>query len=473
MAKFKPYMKDQLMLFPQSINEYVPENHLARLIDKVVEQLDTRDIENKYSDLGQNTYHPKILVKLLLYGYAVGERSGRMIARKTETDTAYIYLAQMYKPDFRTINDFRKNNLEELSGYFMDIVRLCKELGMVNIGQIHIDGTKIKANAANRLSKTKNDCEEWLKNTKQSIDKILKDADSVDEQEDSLYGDKRGDELPDDINTEQKLKSKPEKALKEFKTEKEKINLTDPDAKFMKGGDGKINAAYNCQLAVTEDQVIVGADVITKANDRTALEPTIKTTEDVLKEPIKEVIADTGYSSYENYEYLSKNKKTGYIPDQYMTTLKQQTQDKYDQENFTYDKTRDTYICPEGQELTAYKVRRTDSPYRKWRQVTYKASTCHACPSKALCTTQPQRTIERDDRRILPEEMRQRLLSSEGREKYKKRLGTIEPVFGNIKHNLGYRYFLLRTLKKVKSEFKLMCIGHNLKKMHRFTLLPA
>jgi transposase len=121
MAKFKPYVKDQLLMFPQSINDYVPEIHLARLVDKAVEKLDINDIENKYSELGQNTYHPKMLVKLLFYGYAIGERSGRMIARKTETDTAYIYLAQMYKPDFRTINDFRKNNLQELSQYFVDI----------------------------------------------------------------------------------------------------------------------------------------------------------------------------------------------------------------------------------------------------------------------------------------------------------------------------------------------------------------
>ena len=130
---------------------------LAGLLTRWKEQLDTSNIENKYSELGQNTYHPKILVKLLFYGYAIGERSGRMIARRIETDTAYIYLAQMYKPDFRTINDFRKNNIEELSRYFMDIVQLCKELSMVKIGQIHIDGTKIKANAANRLTKTKDD----------------------------------------------------------------------------------------------------------------------------------------------------------------------------------------------------------------------------------------------------------------------------------------------------------------------------
>jgi len=464
MAKFKPYLKDQLMLFPNSINDYVSQDHLARLINRVVEGLDTREIENKYSDLGQNTYHPKILIKLVFYGYAIGERSGRVISRRTETDTAYIYLAQMYKPDFRTINDFRKNNLKELSSYFVDIVRLCKNMGMIKIGQINIDGTKIKANAANRFTKNKDNYEKWLNKIDRKIKNILEEADQVDTKEDALYGDKRGDELPDDINTEEKLKNKLKKVLKNFKNDKEKINLTDPDAKFMKGGDGKINTSYNCQAAVTENQLIVGSDVITEANDRTALEPMIETAEETLKKPIKEVAADSGSSSYENYEYLSKNNKTGYVPDQNLIKARNQ---QYHQENFKYDKNNDVYICPEGRKLSPYKIRRANAPYRKWRQTLYKASECQVCPRKVNCTKQPQRTIARDDRRGLLEQMRNRLLSKEGKEKYLKRLYTTEPIFGNIKHNLGYRYFLLRTLNKVKSEFKLMCIGHNLKKMHR------
>ena len=155
MPKFKPYRKSQFMLFPNSIDDYVPQNHLARVVNSIVEKLDTKNIEDKYSSLGQNTYPPKILIKLLFYGYAIGERSGRKIACKCETDTAYIYLAQMYKPDFRTINDFRKNNIEELSGYFIDIVRMCKELGLISVGQMNIDGTKIKANAAIRRTQNK------------------------------------------------------------------------------------------------------------------------------------------------------------------------------------------------------------------------------------------------------------------------------------------------------------------------------
>lgn len=473
MAKFKPYIADQIMLFPNSINDYVPQDHLARLVNKVVERLDTADIENKYSNLGQNTYHPKILIKLLFYGYATGERSGRLISRRAETDTAYIYLAQMYKPDFRTINDFRKNNLGELSRYFVDIVHLCKELGMVKIGQINIDGTKIRANAANRLTKTKDDYEKWLERIDKKIKDILDEADQTDSEEDALYGDKRGDELPDDINTEAKLKIKLEKVIKRFKEDKVKINLTDPDARFMKSDEGRINTSYNCQVAVTENQLIVCSEVIQDANDRTALEPMIKAAEQVLKEPVKEVAADSGYSSYDNYEYLSKNDKTGYVPDQNIAKIKTREDNKYCQENFKYDKTNDVYVCPEGQTLSLCKARKTDAAYRKWRQTIYRASSCQACRAKPYCTRQPQRTIARDERRGLLEEMRQRLLSKEGREKYLKRLYTTEPVFGNIKHNLGYRYFLLRTLKKAKGEFRLMCIGHNLKKMHLLLALSG
>ena len=470
MAKFKPNAADQLMLFPNSINDYVADGHFARLVSKVVEQLDTTGIENKYSDIGQNTYHPKILIKLLFYGYAIGERSGRMIARRTETDTAYIYLARMHKPDFRTINDFRKNNSEELSRYFVDIVRLCKGLGLVKIGQINIDGSKIKANAADRLTKSKDDYERWSKKIDKKIKDILTEADKTDAEEDALYGDRRGDELPEDINTEEKLKKKLEKVMERFKQEKEKINLTDPDAKFMKQDNGKIGTGYNAQIAVTQNQLIVASAVTTEANDRAQLKPMIEEAEGVLQEPLTEIAADSGYASCDNYEYLSKNNKTGYIPDQYHKKVKYQKYGKYHQENFKYDKSEDTYTCPEGRKLTPHKIRRSNTGKVRRRQVIYKASGCHACSAKQHCTKQPQRTLAREDRRHLLEAMRRRLFSKEGKEKYKKRLHTTEPVFGNIKHNLGYRYFLLRALYKVKGEFRLMCIGHNLRKMH--TLLP-
>ncbi len=481
MGKFKPYRAEQLMMFPNSIKDYVGEGHLARVVDAVVERLDTADIEEKYSELGQNTYHPKILVKLLFYGYALGERSGRMIARRIETDTAYIYLAQMYQPDFRTINDFRKNHLKELSGYFVEIVRLSQELGLVKVGQINIDGTKIKADAANRLTKDKEGYQEWLKKTEANIQEILAQADQRDAVEDQMYGDQRGDELPEEINTQEKLKKRLEEVIQRFQDEpaasplggKERINFTDADARFMKGGNGKIDANYNCQIAVDGNQMIVASEVITQANDRGALKLMVEASEKTLREPVREVAADSGYSSYENYEYLSKSQKVGYVPDQRLMKVRSREYGPYHEENFRYDERNDCYICPEDEKLIRYKERRQDSSYRQWRQVIYRGRTCSECVSKPLCTQQPQRTLARDDRRTLVDQMRKRLLSKEGREKYLQRLYTAEPVFGHLKHILGYRRFLLRTLRKVQGEFRLMCIGHNLKKIHRWWVLAT
>jgi len=354
MPKFKPYRKNQFMLFPNSIDDYVPENHLSRMISNIVEQLDTRNIEDKYSSLGQNTYHPKILIKLLFYGYAIGERSGRKISSKCETDTAYIYLAQMYQPDFRTINDFRKNNILELSQYFIDILRMCKALGLISVGQMNIDGTKIKAHAANRRTKTKEAYQKWLKRIDDRIQQILEEAEATDAREDELYQDKRGDELPEELNTQEKLKAKIKKVMEQFKNEKEKINLTDPDARFMKDGRYRIDTSYNCQAALTKEQIMLSSEVITQASDRKALELMVKTSEANLAHPVKEIAADAGYSSYDNYEYLAKNNKMGYIPDQNLRKDSKKEKDPYHHTKFHYDQDQDLFLCPEGKILKLY-----------------------------------------------------------------------------------------------------------------------
>lgn len=480
MAKFKPYRKDQFFLLPPSIEDFVPEGHMARLVYEIVEGLDTSRIENKYSELGQNTYHPKILLKLLFYGYATGVRSGRKIAARCESDTAYMYLSEMYRPDFRTINDLRKNNLKEIEGYFIEIVRICKELGMIKIGEISIDGTKIKANAAARRSKDEAGYEQWLMEIEQEIKQLLKEAEATDQQEDMQYGEKRGDELPEDINTKAALREKINEALTGFKTAgEEKINLTDPDARFMKERTGVITPAYNCQISVSEGQIITVASVVVEANDRKQLIPMIEATEEVTGEQVKEIIADSGYASYDNFEYLSEKGKEGYIPDQYFEKVKHgeydKPENKYHKENFTYDKEKDLYICPEGKELRFYKDRDSDEGAIKRRQRIYKGKDCEGCPALSQCTKAKYRTIACEKREGLQEEMRQRLLSKHGREKYKKRLYTVEPIFGHLKYNLGYKHFLLRTLKKARGEFNLMCIGYNLRKIfgYQMAIAPA
>ncbi|KQC10532.1 MAG: hypothetical protein APR54_11900 [Candidatus Cloacimonas sp. SDB] len=467
MPKFKPYRKDQVMLFPKTIDEYVPQNHLSRLICHIVEELDTSNIEVTYSSLGQNTYHPKILLKLLFYGYATGVRSGRKISTKCETDTAYIYLAQMYHPDFRTINDFRKNHMSQLSDYFIAILRMCRELGLVSLGQINIDGTKIRANATNRRTKTKEGYKRWLKRIDDKIKKILEEAEATDTKEDELFRDKRGDELPCQIQNQQKLKDKIRQVMGKFKDEKEKINLTDPDAKFMKDGHCHIDTSYNCQAVLSKEQFILANEVIREPSDRQALSIMVEATDKNLGQPIKGVAADAGYSSYDNYEYLEKNNKVGYIPDQYL----RKGNDPYHQDHFVYDPEKDIFLCPEGKMLKLYKIRREERSYRKFQSKIYQAQDCPACSKKSCCTRQHYRTISIEDRKALLLQMRKRLQTKAGRKKYLQRLWTTEPFFGHLKYNLGYRHFFLRSLKKVKGEFRLMCIGWNLKKMHKLMAL--
>ena len=471
MAKFKPYQAGQIHLLPPSLEEYVPEGHLARVIYEVVEGLETGAIEEKYSELGQNTYHPKILLKLLFYGYATGVRSGRKIAGRCESDTAYMYLGEMYRPDFRTINDFRKNHLGEIEGYFVEIVRMCQALGMVRAGSINIDGTKVWANAAARRSKKKEGYEEWERKITAQIGEILREAGETDAAEDAEYGDARGDELPKELRKKERLREKIRATMRELREEKEKKNLTDGDSRFMKDGRGQVRPGYNCQVAVSEEQVIVGADVVTEANDRKQLLAMVREAEETTGESVHEVAADSGYASYDNYEALEQAGKEGYVPDQYFAQVRRGVFEepgyRYHVENFRYDALRDVYWCPEGKCLRFSKERDSDDGVRKRRQWLYKGMECGSCPLRSACTRARYRMIAREKREEYQERMRARLSSEAGNRRYVKRLYTVEPIFGHFKRNLGYKDFLLRRIAGVRGEFKLMCIGYNLMKYWR------
>lgn len=474
MNKFKSYRQEQIFLLPPSIDDFVPEGHLARVVDEIVEGLDTKEIEDKYNELGQKSYHPKIIIKLLFYGYATGTRSGRKIAVKCESDTAYMYLSQMYRPDFRTINDFRKDNLEIVNKYFVDIVRMCQKLGMVKVGAIFIDGSKLRANAASRRTKDKAGYEKWLGEIKQQIDDILKEADKIDRKEDKEYGvNKRGDELPKELSKREKLKEKVAEALAELKGEEEKVNLTDKDAKFMKERNGVIRTNYNCQIAVTEDQVIIGAEVTDVASDEPSLIPMIKQVEENTGEEVIKAVSDSGYSSLDNYEELEEEKTEGYIPDRNFVMEKEgkfkEGKKRFHRGNFKYNKDEDFYTCPEGKRLKfSRKKEEEDSNGKRREMFFYKGEGCKECPFIEACSNSKVRIIYRDRREDLIDKMRERLKSKEGSRIYSKRMCTVEPTYGNIKGNLGYRNFHLRMIGKVNGEFKLICIGHNIRKIHSF-----
>src|SRR5664279_5730885 len=314
MQKFKPQSSTQYFLLPPSVEDFIKEDHLARLIDEVVDNIDTSAIENRYSYLGQKSYHPKLLLKLLFYGYAIGIRSGRKIAAACESDVAFMFLACMYKPDFRTINDFRKDNTDIVQHLFIEVLKLCQAMNMVNIGTLVIDSTKVRANASSRLSKTKEQYEQWLQNIEQKAKEVIEQAEATDKEEDKKYGDSRGDELPKEINTKEKLKNKIKEALNQVREDSDRINLTDNDAKVIRGA-GNLRTNYNCQTSTTTS-IIVSAYVTNAASDKEHLLPVIQQAESNTQQKTNTILADSGYASYDNYEQLNELDKIILVPDQ-------------------------------------------------------------------------------------------------------------------------------------------------------------
>lgn len=466
MQKFKPVNNEQLYLLPPSVEDFIPAGHLARVINDVVETIDVKTIETKYSFLGQKSYHPHLLLKLLFYGYSIGIRSGRKIASACEQDTAFMYLAAMYKPDFRTINDFRKNNTEFILQSFVHIVQLCKGLGMCKAGMIILDGTKLKANASAEKTKSKEQYEQWLERIDTDMKTILNEAAQTDEAEDKEYGDGRGDELPKGLLSRQRLKDKISEVLKQMSNNKVKINLTDNEAKYIKN-KGCIDLNYNCQAAITEDGIIVGAYTSNNCSDRPETIKSVNIAEQNTKEQYNEILADSGFASYDAFEQLYNRNKIIYIPDQQMNAEAEKEQNPYHRNHFVYNEQKDCFICPENKELPFCK--NNTHKRNKQQSKVYICKDCPECEKQPLCTKGKYRQVHVEKREFLRHEIRERLNSKEGKLKYLKRL-RIESVFGNIKHNLNYLHLYLKGIKKTTAEWQLICIGHNLKKIYQFKM---
>ena len=467
MSKFRETNRREEFLLPPSVEDFIPAGHLARLVDEVVSKLDLDPIEQKYSYLGRKGYAPSVLVKIIFYGYAIGERSSRVLARRCETDLAYMFLAEMERPDFRTISDFRKNNLAELKALFRDIVVLCQKMGLGCGGRLFIDGSKILANAAAKRTKDEKKLNEYRVELQKAIDDAFAEAERVDEEEDREYGDRRGDELPEELRKKADRLRKIDEAIRRLKEEGEKsINLTDPDAKKMKTRGG-IRPGYKAQAVVTGDGVIVAQDVVCEANDLNQLKPMTELAETVLTEPLSKVIADGGYGTYDNLGYLKERGIDGYLHDFYGDIHAFLTGSKEDKEfhrfNFAYDEKADEYICPRCKRLKFRKTRKRGNQTILY----YEGTECETCPVRPLCTKGEVRTLSLDTRTPLVLEMLEKLRTPEGEAIYKKRMSTIEPVFGNTKFNLGFDRFLLRGHEKVKGEYSLMSIGHNIGKMYQ------
>ena len=454
-TRFKPYQPNQLFLLPPDMKDWLPDDHLVYFVMDVVGELDLLAIYQRYDNSkgGQPPFDPKMMVSLLFYAYCVGLPSSRKIEKATHERVAFRILTADQHPDHDTIADFRKRHLDVLSGSFVQILRLCQEVGLVKLGHVSLDGTKVKANASKHKAMSYGRMEKKAEELEAEVKRLLTEAQAVDDAEDAKYGKgKRGDELPKELRFKQdrlrkikeameslereaKVKAdakREEIRLKELSLQKEgkkrkgkkpkdpsdrpdskaQRNFTDPESRIMKDGASKsFEQAYNCQTAVdAKSQIIVATNVTQQANDKQQLEPLVEEIKKNTNEKTPEKLsADSGYFSETNVQYLEDEGIDGFI-----ATGRQ--------------KHGDVRQCAERGRI----------------------------PKDA--TTQ--------------ERMARKLRIKKGRETYSKRKQIVEPVFGQIKETRGFRRFLLRGLENVSGEWDLICLTHNLLKLFRSGLMP-
>ncbi len=428
---YRPYFPDEELLLPPSLRDWLPENHLVYFVSDVVDNLDLSAMDAVYGNekRGQPPYDPQMMTKVLVYGYCVGVFSSRRIERRLVEDIAFRVLAAGNQPNFRTISDFRKVHLQTLEGLFEQVLQVALEAGAVKIGRVALDGTKVKANASKHKAMSYDRMKEKEKDLQSEVKQLLEQAEAADTEEDTRYGkDRRGDELPAELQRrETRLKKirQAKRALeararakaaaegadpKEAKPkDKDQYNFTDPESRIMKGADGFVQG-YNAQAAVEPDlQLIVGQTVTAASNDKEQLLPMLVVVEQQSGQRPEEVLADSGYCSEKNLEELDseENPECRVIG----------------------------YVATERQRHGEYK---------------------EPCPRGPL-----PKGATRVDR------MRRKLKTKAGKAVYAARKAIVEPVFGQIKQARGFRQFLLRGIDKVRGEWSLVCLTHNILKLHR------
>src|SRR5437867_424057 len=329
---FRPYNPEQMLLMPPALGDWLPEGHLARFVGDLVHTLDLSAIEEAYTDpRGQPPYHPEMMVKLLLYAYCSGTYSSRRIAAKVADSVAFRYLAAGNEPDFRTISDFRKRHEAALSGLFEQVLHLCEKTGLVKLGTVAIDGTKVKANASKHKAMSYSRMQETEKRLRGEVKHMLAQARATDRDEDARFGkDRRGDELPAELARRESRLEKIREAKAALEAEarekaeaegkgpdaaqpapKAQRNFTDPQSRILKTNDGFIQG-YNAQLVVDEGfQIIVAQHVTSAANDMNELTPALESIKRTLGRKPKVVLADAGYASEKNLEYLESSRVDG------------------------------------------------------------------------------------------------------------------------------------------------------------------
>lgn len=501
---FKPYYQDQIMAIPPTLNELVGKGHPVRIVNDVINRINIQSLLDAYKIKGCSSYHPQMLLKVLVYGYVSNVYSSRKLEIACKENINFMWLSGMSYPDHNTINRFRGVRLKEaLRSVFEEVVKLLAAEGLLSLEEVYTDGTKIEANANKYTFVWKKAIQTNKEKMKKALSEIWEYAQSVAKTEDSLpeppdftdIDTKKVQQTVDTLNAvlsgktevNKKVKAKLRYVSKEYPKkiaeyeQKEAIlgnrnsfSKTDTDATFMRMKEdhmqnGQLKPGYNVQIS-TSNQFIVNYTIHPNPTDTTTLKAHLDQHEASFGKTLKTLTADAGYGSEENYQLLKGKNIEAYV--KYGLFDKEQNQHYKSKKSFNVDKLfynqgQDCYICPMGQRMDYMgdSKRKTTTGFEQTAK-RYQAKNCHNCPLNGIChKAKGNRIIEINENLEEYKATAYGLLNSEkGIEKRKQRCHDVEPVFGNIKQNHGFRRFMLRGKEKVAIEWGLLAIAQNIRK---------
>lgn len=473
---FRSYDQNQSYLFPPHLSDWVADDHPARVFSDLIDKLPIAGFKNAAIE-GRPRYDTRMMLKVLLWAYANGIRASRKIEDRLRSDVVFMWLSGRSTPDFHTICDFRRCNEAAIDRLFAEVLVLAKELGLIRLGLLALDGTKVRASAGVKSFKTVKKWREALTEARKKVAEILAAAEAEDRADDEYGRGRRGDELPQELLDARERVARIEQVLAEVdesEAESLKVSSTDTDARFMHTQSGSM-PAFNAQVVVTEDQLIVHADVTTEPIDRNQLQPALDGVERNVGAKPDKLLADAGYRGGPNLRLLEQAGVDGYLPETEEKNIgkdKRNYPDLYGKTAFRYDQEQDCYICPAGQVLRPKTRKRVTTRYGGHETMVYKPprGVCLVCPQRDQCTTtrtKAGRTIDRDDYEEERRRMRQKLATKDGRAIYGRRKCMVEPAIGQLKTVNRLVQFLLHGILGAKLEFKWGAIAHNLMKLVR------
>ncbi|MBI2937023.1 MAG: IS1182 family transposase [Thaumarchaeota archaeon] len=474
--------RSQLILLPDMLDDYVDEENEVRFIDAFVDALDLIGLGFTHSEPsdegGRPSYDPRDMLKLYVWGYLNQVRSSRKLERECHRNMEVAWLMKKLAPDFKTIANFRKNNVDRIKSVFKEFVSFLQDIDLIEGKLASLDGSKIKACNGRKRNFTKEGLALKLKRIEERVDRYMKeleqndglddrDEDDDDDEDDKELIKKRNDYLRAKLEKLKKSKRELDEVRRKMEeTGKDEISLTDPESRLMKN-NGKIEVCYNAEMSVdAKEHIIVNYDVINETNDEQQLAPMSKDTKEVLDVEKLDVTTDTGFVNMAQIKDCVDNGITPYLPKAKLDGSKTGGGNvpdpvSFGKDKFAYEKDRDLYVCPAGNELTLRQIK-TSKGGKNTR--VYSTDACKACPFKARCTggNSRRRTVTRWEHQDIIDELLKR--TRQEPEKLEARSKLAEHPFGTIKRAFNQGYFLLKGLRKVRGEMGFTMLAYDMRR---------